>query len=312
MDCLITLQDGAGIWEKPSKDWHECPFQNGGLFNMVGQVKLVLREFINDHPFQKAAAISYYTLLSLAPLLLVVIGAAAIVLDRDTVQVQLLAEIQKLVGNEGAEVARTVLERAGNTQKGVISLAIGLFTLFLGATTVFIQLQTVLNQIWKVKKENNKSSIWAFFRKRVLSLTMILGIGFLLLVSLLASSILSAAIVFFGPYLPIPPVLLHLFDIGLSIGIITLLVAMMFKYLPDAPVAWKDVWIGAAITALLFTMGKFLIGLYLGHASIGSAYGAAGSVIVLMVWVNYATLIILLGAEITRFYSQGQFLNLKN
>jgi membrane protein len=193
------------------------------------------------------------------------------------------------------------LRNVEGPKRGVISLVIGLVTLLFGATTAFVQLQTALNRIWDVKataaKERN--AIWALVRDRLLSLMMILGVGFLLLVSLVISAGLSAAGEWFGGRMSLDPRLWQVINTIVSFGIVTVLIAMIFKFLPDAKIRWRDVAFGSVLTALLFTGGKYAIGLYLGRASIGSAYGAAGSVVVLMVWVYYASLIFFLGAEIT-------------
>jgi membrane protein len=233
--------------------------------------------------------------------MLVVVALAGLVFEHDAVEGRIVEEIQGLVGRAGAEVIQTVIRNVHGPQHGFVSLALGIGTLILGATTVFVELQSALNQIWEVKADpNKKGGWWTLVRDRLLSLAMILGVGFLMLVSLLVSAGLAAASAWLEGRLALQPVFWQAIDALLSFGIITLLIAMIFKFLPDAKIAWRDVWFGAFVTALLFSAGKQLIGIYLGHASLGSAYGAAGSVIVLMVWIYYAAMIFFLGAKLTQ------------
>lgn len=259
----------------------------------------VFEEFFGDEPFQKAAAISYFTLLSLAPLLLLVIAVAGTFFGEAAVQRQIVHEIEGLVGQRGAETIRTVIENASGPGRGPISLIVGLVTLFIGTTTVFVQLQTALNQIWGVKPRKDRGFLAKLILSRLASLAMVFGIGFILLVSLVVSAGLSAVSTHFDGVIANPHVW-QAVNQGVSLLVITLLIAMIFKYLPDARVAWRHVWLGAAVTSVLFSVGKYAIGLYLGQASIGSSYGAAGSVIVLMVWIYYAAMIAFFGAEITQ------------
>ena len=250
---------------------------------------------------QMAAALSFYMLLSLAPLLVVVVALGGLVFGRDAVEGRVVGEMQSLIGQAGAEVVQTVIRNAQGGQQSVVSLVLGLLAMLVGATSVFVQLQSSLNQIWEVKAEpERKNAVWGFLRDRLLSLTIIVGVGFLLLVSLTLSAALTAAGSWMEGRMGLNPFYWQLIDVLASFVVITLLIAMIFKVLPDAKIAWRDVWFGAVVTALLFTGGKYLIGLYLGHASIGSAYGAAGSVVVLTVWVYYAALIFLFGAKLTQ------------
>jgi membrane protein len=246
-----------------------------------------------------AAALSYYTLLSLAPLVLVVVALAGLVFERAAVESKLVAEMRELVGAAGAEVTHTVLRNAHNAEQETVSLVIGLIILLVGATTVFAQLQGTLNRIWRVEESAGKSAIWGLLKERLLSIALVLAIGFLLLVSLVVSAALSAltdsarGIVGDGY-----AVIIGANALG-SLLVTTLLFALIFKVLPDTEVAWGDVWFGAFATSILFTLGKQVIGLYLGRASVGSAYGAAGSLVVMTVWVYYASLILFFGAELT-------------
>jgi len=261
-----------------------------------------LRELQADRPFETAAALSYYTLLSLAPIVLVTVALTSLVFGRDAVAGRIVGEVRGLVGEAGAEVIQSVLRNASDPGESKFSLVVGVIALLAGATTVFVQLQDALNRIWDVEAKPGKSAIWTFVRDRLLSLAMVVGIGFLLLVSLVISAALASLGDWIGP--TNAPGLLQSINALVSGAVITLLFAMMFKWLPDAKIAWNDVWFGALVTAVLFTAGKHLIGEYLGRASVGSAYGAAGSIVVLMVWVYYAALILFFGAELTHVRSR--------
>lgn len=277
------------------------------LKKVFRSVKHFAAEFSREKPLQLAASLAFYTLLSLAPLVLVVVGLAGLVFGRNAVEGQVVLEMKGLVGEPGAEVIQTVIRNVHMPGQGLISLVLGLATLLVGATTVFVQLQSALNQIWEVKADpKRKGGLLAMVRDRLLSLAMILGVGFLLLVSLLMSAGLSAASSWTAGHLSVHPVVWQGLDMVVSFAVITLLIAMIFKFLPDAEITWKNVAFGAVITALLFTVGKHLIGLYLGRASLGSAYGAAGSVVVLMVWVYYAGLIFFLGAKLTQMRTRHE------
>jgi membrane protein len=247
---------------------------------------------------EQAAALSYYTLLSLAPLVLLAVAVAGLVFERPAVEGRIVTEIRALVGDDGADVVETVLRSANSPERGARSVMISIVLLGAGATTMFAQLQASLNRIWQVAPNPRESLVWGVIRQRLLSLAMVAGIGFLLLVSLLVNAGLSAAGESARTTVGAPE-LFHAVTLLVSVVITTLLFAAMFKVLPDAPVAWGDVWFGAVATSLLFTLGKHVIGRYLGRAAIGSAYGAAGSVVVVTVWVYYASLIVLFGAELT-------------
>jgi membrane protein len=262
------------------------------------------REYWSNRPMELAAALSYYTLLSLAPLVLMAVAVAGLVFDRATVESRMVTEMRLLVGAEGSEVVQTVLRHARDREKGALSVIIGTGILLFGATTVFAQLQSSLNRIWKVDQSGQGSVLWVVVKERLLSLAMVLTIGFLLLVSL----VVSAAVAAFGETalsgLTDAAVVLEGLNALVSLIVVTLLFATIFKVLPDVPVAWRDVWVGAVVTAVLFSLGKGLIGLYLGRASIGSPYGAAGSLVVMTVWVFYASLIVFFGAELTYLRSR--------
>jgi membrane protein len=267
----------------------------------MAMLKELAREYWANRPMELSAALSYYTLLSLAPLVLMAVAVAGLVFERATVESRIVTEMRLLIGSEGSQVVQTVLRNAGDPAKGTLSVVIGGAVLLLGATTVFVQLQNSLNRIWKVEEGSRASAglLWIFVKERLLSLAMVLAVGFLLLVSL----VISAAIAAFGETtlggLSKPGAVLEGLNLLVSLVVVTLLFATIFKVLPDAPVAWRDVWVGAITTSVLFTVGKSLIGLYLGRTSIGSPYGAAGSLVVMTVWVYYAAMIVFLGAEVT-------------
>jgi len=245
------------------------------------------------------AALAYYTVFSIAPLLVIVIGIAGLVFGADAARGQVMAEIEGLIGPESARALQDILKNAQSPTSGTVATIIGVVSLILGASGVFGDLQAALNTVWEVKPKPNRALI-GVVKERFLSLTMVLGTGFLLLVSLLLSAALAAAgktLHHFGPGLE---ALAPIAETIVSLGVLTLLFALIFKYLPDATIAWGDVWIGAVLTAALFVVGKLAIGLYLGHAGIGSAYGAAGSLVVILVWVYYSAQILLFGAELTR------------
>jgi membrane protein len=268
-------------------------------------LKELAREYWANRPMELAAALSYYTLLSLAPLVLMTVAVAGLVFERATVERRIVTEMGLLIGSEGSEVVQTVLRHARDPAKGTLSVVIGTAVLLLGATTVFAQLQSSLNRIWKMEESSHGSAgmLWLFVKERLLSLAMVLAVGFLLLVSL----VISAAVAAIGEALggvSNAGIGLEALNLLVSLIVVTALFATIFKVLPDAPVAWRDVWVGAVTTSVLFTVGKSLIGLYLGRTSIGSPYGAAGSLVVMTVWVFYASMIVFLGAELTYLRSK--------
>jgi len=267
-------------------------------------LKELAREYWSHRPMELAAALAYYTLLSLAPLVLMAVALAGLVFERAAVEGKIVTEMRLLVGPEGSEVVKTVLRHARDPEKGTLSVVIGIAVLFLGATTVFVQLQTSLNRIWKVDERSHANVVWVFVKERLLSLAMVLAVGFLLLVSLVISAAVAAFHETVLGGLSDVAIVLEGLNVLVSLVVVTLLFATIFKVLPDAPVAWRDVWVGALVTAALFTIGKSLIGLYLGRTSIGSPYGAAGSLVVMTVWVFYASLIVFLGAELTYLRSK--------
>jgi membrane protein len=246
------------------------------------------------------AALAYYTLFSIAPLLVIAIGIAGLVFGMDAAQGQITGQVEHLVGKQGGEAIQAMVENASQPGKGVLGTVLGVAMLLFGAAGLFGQLQDTLNTVWEVRPKPGRG-VWGFIRDRFLSLTMVLGVAFLLLVSLVVSTVLAAVGGLLGDWQT--GVVGQVITTALDLVVITALFALIYKFLPDAKIAWRDVWLGAAITAALFTLGKFLIGLYLGRAGVGSAYGAAGSLAVLLVWIYYAAQIFLFGAELFKAYS---------
>ena len=268
---------------------------------------LLIRKSVNawldDYAPSMGAAISYYTVFSIAPLLLMVIAVAGFVWGREAVEGELVKQLTGMLGEDGARGVHALIQSANKPEQGLAASAISLVLLLVGATTVFAELQSALDRIWRVPEHRELSGLWATLRARLLSLGLILGLGFLLAVSLVFSAGLAALGHWAGQALPAWVALLQLANTGLSLVISTLLFAMIFKLMPRARVAWKDVWVGAIVTALLFEAGKVLIGFYLGKSSITSSFAAAGSLVVLLVWVYYSAQIFLLGAEFTWVYA---------
>jgi len=248
------------------------------------------------------AALSYYTAFSLAPILVLAISIAGLAFGRDAVQGRIVGQLEGLLGHDSAAVVQTMLAKASQRGSGVIAIVVGFVTLLVGATGVVIELQDAINTVWKVIPKPGRG-MRGLIRDRILSVGLILSLGFLLLVSLVISAGLEFLGSVLGRFIPGWVILGYILNYGVSLMAIAALVAMIFKILPDAHVAWRDVWIGAFVTSVLFHMGKYLIGLYVGRASVGSAFGAAGSLAVLLVWIYYSAQLILLGAEFTRCYS---------
>jgi membrane protein len=265
-------------------------------------LKQTFNEWLDDKAMRMGAALSYYTIFSIAPLLIIVMAIAGAVFGTEAAQNRIAGEISETVGPDSARAIQDMVKHASDTGTGTLATVIGIIVLVLGATGVFGELQDSLNTVWKVAPKPGRG-LWGIVHDRFLSFTMVLGIGFLLLVSLVASAALSALSAWSSGVLPGGEVLWHVVNSVVSFGLITLLFAMMYKLLPDVQMAWGDVWIGAAVTALLFTIGKYLIGLYLAQAGVASAYGAVGSLVVVLVWVYYSALVFLFGAEFTHVYA---------
>ncbi len=270
------------------------------------RLRAVLKETFagwwNDNVPRMGAALAYYTLFALAPILIVVIAVGGMAFGAAAVRGEIVAQIQDLVGQDGAQAVQAILEAAANSRWSIPATIIGVITFFLGATGAFLELQDDLDAIWRVKPRSRGNFLRDLLTQRIISFGLVLGFAFLLLTSLVVSAALAAVHTYVGSAFPGVAALWRAGYVVVSLGVITLLFAMIYKVLPDVKLKWEDVWVGALVTAGLFTIGKFLIGLYLGTSSLGSTYGAAGSVIVVLVWVYYSSQIILLGAEFTRAY----------
>jgi membrane protein len=259
-------------------------------------------KWMDDHAQRMGAALAFYTVFSLAPLLLIVIAIAGLVFGQEAAEGQIIGQIQGFVGEDSAKAIQVMLENARKPSSGLIATGLALITLIFGATGVFAQLQDALNTIWGVETKPGLGIIQTL-KDRFISFVAVLGSGFLLLVSLVLSAGLAAVGETMGALLPASEAILQAINFFVSFVVITLLFAMIYKLIPDVSNRWKDVWIGAAITALLFAIGKSLIGLYLGKSDVGLAYGAAGSLVVILLWVYYASQIFLFGAEFTAVYA---------
>jgi membrane protein len=272
----------------------------GGLRSLVAKS---VAAWFDDYAPSMGAALAYYTLFSIAPLLIIAIAVAGLVFGQEAARGEIVAQIGGLIGKDGAMAIQGLLKSADDPAQGAFATVVSLITLFIGATSVFGELQSDLDRIWRVPAPASQSGIWNLLRERFLSFGLVLGLGFLMLVSLLV----SAAIAAFGKWSPgqLPgwETRLQLLNFGVTFGTTMLLVAMIFKMMPRASIAWHDVWVGAAVTAFLSEVGKLLISLYLGKTSVVSGFGAAGALVVLLVWVYFSAQIFLLGAEFTWVYA---------
>ena len=262
-----------------------------------------LRAWIDDYAPSMGAALAYYTMFSLAPLLIIVIAVAGFVFGQDAAQGEIVAQLRGIMGHDGAAAIEGLLKSAREPAKGLFAAIAGVATLLVGATAVFAELQSALDRIWRVPAPRYESGIWNLLRARLLSFGLVLGLGFLLLASLVVSAALAAAGKWWGALFEGWEVLLEVINFSVSLVVVTVLFAMIYKLMPRASIPWRDVWVGAGVTALLFTVGKLLIGLYLGKSSLASGFGAAGSLVLLLVWVYYSAQIFLLGAEFTWVYA---------
>jgi membrane protein len=267
-----------------------------------GVVRDTISDWIAHNASSLGAALAFYTLFSIAPILVIAMAVAGSVFGPNDAETQVLDQMRGLLGDAGAKAVQSLLASAHQSGLKGIAAAIGIVTLLIGATSVFGELQNTLDYIWKSPK---KSSVawWRILRSRILSVGLILGVGFLLMVSLVVSAALSALGAWFQTFLVQWSVILPALDLVLSLGLTTVLFAMIYKFVPREAIAWGDVWIGGLVTACLFTVGKQLIGLYLGRSSLSSAYGAAGSIMVLLLWIYYSAQIFLLGAEFTHVFT---------
>jgi membrane protein len=284
---------------KPSRGTGKSSDRNSLFSGIVAIVQKSVSCWLAHDAASMGAALAFYTLFSVAPILVIALALAGSIFGPHTAETELLGQLRALTGDAGADAVSNLLNSAHYSDKKGMAAALGLITLLVGATSVFGELQNALDHIWGTPRRKRSAAWWEFIRARMLSFGMVLGVGFLLLVSLIASAALAA----FGGWLETHViglgVILPLLDLAASFCMTVVLFAMIYKYVPRESIAWRDVWIGAAVTAFLFTIGKSLIGLYLGRSSFSSAYGAAGSLIVLLLWIYYSAQIFLFGAEFT-------------
>jgi membrane protein len=278
-----------------------------GLLGGLREAWIMLREtfsaWAGDYAPSMGAALAYYTVFSIAPLLLIVISVAGLVFGEDAARGEIFDQLRELMGERGAGVVQEMLRSVNRPGEGLVAAAAGGLALLVGATTVFGELQASLDRIWEVKDEARSGGLWRMLRKRLMSFGMILGVGFLLTVSLLASAALAALATWWRPLFGNWLALAQLLNVALSFAMITAVFALIYKLVPSVQVAWRDVLIGALVTALLFSIGKYMIGLYIGRSAVASAFGAAGSLVVLLLWVYYSAQIFLFGAEFTWVYA---------
>lgn len=270
---------------------------------LTGLVKASVVAFVDDGALSHGAAIAYYTIFSIAPVLLIVIAIAGLVFGRDAAQGAIVDQLSGLMGEQSAEALQSMLKSASNTSSGTLATIIGLGTLLVTASGVFGEMQTSLNAIWKA--EPRSSTVSRLVRARIVSLGLVMALGFLLMVSLAVSAALTALGTYLHGIFPGIRLLLQIANFVISFTLISVLFAAIYKFLPDTPIAWRDVVIGAVVTALLFTVGKTLIGLYIGSSKVASSYGAAGALIVILLWIYYSAQIFLLGAEFTKCYAHS-------
>ena len=260
------------------------------------------QEWRKDNAQTLGAALAFYTTFSMAPLLIIVIAIFGVILGKETIQVEILRRTQELIGTQGAEAVRMMIRAAYRPGSGLTSTIIGILVIVIGSTSALVMLTQSLNIMWGAEPDP-KASIWNLVKGRLLSFVMILVIGFLLMLSLMVSIVLSFVATFLQNWVPVPVFFIQMADWGLSFLLITLLFAMVFKILPDVEIAWSDVWVGSIFTAILFTLGTFLFSLYLARSSISSAYGAASSLAIILMWVYYSAQVLFIGAELTQVYA---------
>jgi membrane protein len=269
-------------------------------------LKKSIQAWNDDYAPSMGAALAYYTTFSLAPVLIIAIAIAGLVFGKEAARGEIVGQIGGLIGEQGAEAVEGLLtSTSGSTRSSVFATVVGLVTLVVGATSVFAELQSALDRIWRAPALQQSSGIVALVRARLLSFGMVIAMGFLLLVSLVIGAALSALGAWGGELVPGSAILLQALNLGLSFGVTTLLFAMSYRILPRVHIAWSDVWIGAVATAALFTLGKYLIGLYLARAAVSSGFGAAGSLVLILVWVYYSAQIFLVGAEFTWVFAHS-------
>jgi len=264
-----------------------------------------INAWIDDFAPSMGAAIAYYTAFSLAPLLVIVIAVAGAVFGREAVQGEVAEQLTGLLGRDAAVAVQGLVAAASDHERGLVAGLISVAVLLVGATTVFAELQSALDRIWHVPEREKPQGVWAVLRARLLSFGLILALAFLLMVSLVISAVVTAFGSWAGGLMPGTTVLLAALNIAVSVGMTTVLFAMIYKFMPSVPIGWRDVWVGAGVTAVLFEIGKAVIGLYLGRSGVTESFAAAGSLVVVLAWVYYAAQVFLLGAEFTKVHADA-------
>jgi membrane protein len=279
------------------------PIQRLGLIKaLAALLRRAGEAWIADNAPRLGAALAFYTLFSLAPVLIVTVSLAGVVFGDKAAQGEIVRQFQGLIGTQGAIAIETIVQSTNRPALGVFATTFGVLAIFIGASGAFNELQDALDMIWKV--DNRTKSFWTVtIKQRLLSLGLVLATGFLLLTSLVVTAFLSATEKYISNLLPKALVLLESINLVFSYCIITLLFALIFKFIPDTAIPFRDVWMGAAVTSILFTVGKVIIGFYLGHSALTSAYGAAASLVIFLIWIYYSAQILLFGAELTHVYA---------
>jgi membrane protein len=268
-------------------------------------VKAAFSSWLDDYAPSMGAALAYYTMFSIAPLLLIVISTAGLVFGEEAVRGEIFGQLQDLMGDQGAQAVQGLLQSVSEPKEGMAATVIGTVLLLIGATSVFGELQDAFDRIWRAPDRDKTGGVWRLIRTRLLSFGIILGIGFLMIVSLIFSAAIAALGKWWGPFFSNLEVIATVLNFVFSFVLMTAIFAMLYKFMPRVKIHWKDVWAGATVTALLFTVGKILIGIYIGKSAISSGFGAAGSLVVVLVWVYYSAQIFLLGAEFTWVYAHA-------
>ena len=274
------------------------------IIGVFKYIKQVFSEFANDNILKYSASLAYYTIFSLAPLLIIIISVCGSLFGKDAIEGHIYSQIKGLIGSEAAIQVQETIKNIHYTGHNFFAATISIIVLLIGATGIFGEVQDSLNMIWGLRIKTRKTW-WKLILNRLLSFSLILSIGFIMMVSLLLNAMVAAFGTYLGRYASqLSTVVIQLADTVLSFIAVTFLFSLMFKMLPDALIKWRDVLVGGIITAFFFTLGKMAIGLYLGHSNLGSVYGAAGSIMIIMVWVYYSSIILYLGAEFTKVYAK--------
>jgi membrane protein len=272
---------------------------------MFGRIWRLLRDsvqaFIADDALSRGASISFYTITSVGPVLFIVVAIAGLAFGEDAARGAIASQLSELMGRASADLVQTAVQSASGKSSGILASVVGATTLLITASGVFGEMQSALNAIWKTQPQG--TTVSRLVRTRAASLGLVAALGFLLLVSLVISALLSGLSSYISAMLPFGALILQILNFVISFALISVLFAAIYKVLPDARLSWADVLVGAVVTALLFSVGKFLIGLYLGHSAVASSYGAAGALIVVLLWIYYSAQIFLLGAEFTKIYA---------